>query len=203
MFGRNRLRPVADFDFDLAEGWFGVNEEDKTWPARIAEKAGAPAEVRDALVSELATVAGRIGELGLNDGAARSLVWVPPVAPDHVRCILSMRLGPAPDGGPEAYRAELAADEGRREPGERYELVQTWDSPIDAGRMLGAYNVITFTDLLEETPRTEARTVFGVFPTGCSQMFEFVFTTRDLDGFPDLVDVTSRWVSSLTVELEP
>ncbi|HEY0249372.1 MAG TPA: hypothetical protein VGC45_14045 [Gryllotalpicola sp.] len=203
IFGKKRLRPVADFNFDLEEGWFGVNPDDASWPARIADSAGAQgAAARDALVSQLTSLAGRVRELGLGDGAARSLVWIPTTAPDHVRCILSMRLGPSFEGGPAAYQAHLAADEGRREPGERYEVVETWANDGGAGPTVGAYNVITYTDLLREEPRTEARTLFGVFPEDCSQMFEFVFTTTDLDGFDDIVSVTAHWVSTLTVELE-
>lgn len=202
IFGAKKPKPIADFDMELVDGWHFVDTEDARWPTNLAAEAGTAGATHGDLIGQLAAIAARVKQIGADRDGARSMVWIPEDASDRVRCVLSFRVTQLYEGGPSAYEAYLAADEGRREPGQRYEIVQTWHGNGPIGPVVGAYNLITYTDLLEELPRSEARTMFGVFPTGASQMFEFVYTSDDLDGFADIVDVTSHWVSTLTVELD-
>ncbi|GAA4191059.1 hypothetical protein GCM10022288_21330 [Gryllotalpicola kribbensis] len=202
IFGTKKPRPIADFDMGLVDGWQWVDTEDARWPDQLAADLGLTGAERQNLSGQLGAVAARVKEIGADRDGAGSLVWIPPQDQARVRCVLSFRLTNPYEGGPGAYEGYLAADEGRREPGRRYDIVQTWRGTAPIGDVVGAYNVITYTDLLEDAPRSEARTLFGVFPTGASQMFEFVFTSDDLDGFTDMVERTSEWVATLTVELE-
>jgi hypothetical protein len=195
-------KPIADFDMDLVDGWHFVDTADARWAAQLAAELATEAPAREAVAGQLAAIAARVKEVGADRSGARSMVWIPPREPFRVRCLLSFRVTSAFEGGPSAYEGYLAADEGRREPGQRYEIVQTWSNSAPVGQIVGAYTLITYTDLLDDAPRSEARTMFGVFPDGASQMFEFVFTSDDLDGFADMVEVTSAWVSTLTVELD-
>jgi len=198
---------ILDFDFNVTTGWYGVDLDPAAtsrWAVDLSQDVvgdSGDADERTELRGELQGVRDRLVTIG--DPYMRAAVLIPAGERARVRCVLAFRIT-EPDYGadPVRYEQELAADAGHVQPGERFDIVKTWNVPVNAGLAVGAYDLITYTDPGAEYGRTEGRTVIGVFPSGSSQIIEFVFTTAEPASFSDLVDVSMACVATLTVTLE-
>ncbi len=204
VFGMKRKRrSIADFDFDVRDGWYPVDLESdsgREWLDTLVREVAPELAQRDLVRAELAAVRERL--LAAADPRLTAAVYLPPGEPAHVKCVLAFRTTELSDtDSPESYLAALDEDEERSGPGERYNIVKTWTVRIDAGLAVGAYNLITYTDPGDAFGRPEARVVIGVFVDGAAQMLEFIFTTQDIAGFDDFVDMAMGCVATLTVEL--
>ncbi|AYG03073.1 hypothetical protein [Gryllotalpicola protaetiae] len=199
LFGKARPRPIADFDMGLDPGWQGVDAGSQDWPASVAGALGLTAAQREPLEYQLGVIQSRVAEL--DELGSQSLVWIPETAPDHVRCTLTMAIRPRHDAGPESYAAVLAAEEADGTIEQSYDVVRSWTAEVDAGPMACAYYLITYAPGGEEVPHSEARAVYRVFPPQSSEDFEIVFSTQDLADFADFVEVTTNYLTTLTVVL--
>ena len=80
-------------------------------------------------------------------------------------------------------------------------LFDTWQHPAPAGTVAGVHQVVEYLAPGIEEGWVEARTVFGVFPPGSTEMVHFTFTTADLAAFGDMPAETESIVASLSIEL--
>lgn len=202
MFGRKSAekRPVVGLDMDLGDGWYDIEFGNPNWPAEVADAVAAAPDEREALRSHLADKQ----ESFENVAATGAMVWVliRPEAPGRSICTMSYGVSPVGEVTPDAYERSLAADEGRREPGVRYDAVRTWQVDIAAGIAVGAYNLLGHVSLTHDGVASEERTQYCVFPSRSSDAIEITFSTFELDQFDDFVAQTMEWVASLEVELE-
>lgn len=204
MFGKSKRKlRVADFDIGLRQGWhmvaLDVGERDQ-WPAECAESVTDDAEKRALLRDELYALQQHQIEIGMPQGSV--LVWVPDAETPRVKCILNMLLTDVEDGKtPQDYEDEFKRADRESAPNEQLEIIDTFQVKVDVGIAAGAYDVITYTESDGED-RVVARCGMGVFMPNCSQIFEFIFTTQDISGFDDFVDMAVGTVATLTVEFE-
>lgn len=202
MFGRKSAapRPIVDLDMQLGDGWYDIEFDNPQWPDELARTVAESPEQREALRAHLAIMQSSHASLA----ALGAGVWVllRPDVPGRSICTLSYGVSPKGDATTDAYEQMLASDEGHREPGVRFDVVRTWQVDIDAGVAVGAYNLIGYADLSYDGVASEERTLFGVFPTGSSDVIEITFKTLAIDAFDDFVAQTMAWVSTLEVELE-
>ncbi|MBC7402894.1 MAG: hypothetical protein H7279_06930 [Microbacteriaceae bacterium] len=203
MFGSKALnRVITDFDIGIPENWHLVDLADSTaaeW-ARATSSALATTDTsRIALSERLKAVFESLA--GLGQPGLSAAVWVR--APDSgvVDAILGIRMAQLDDGmDSAAYLAGLEEDEGRAQPGERYQVVQTWTTPIDAGLAVGAYNRISHLELGGDRVDVEERTVIAVFPPKSSQVIECVFTTAVPGTYDDIILETMAHVATMRIE---
>lgn len=202
MFGRKSTapRPIVDLDMQLGDGWYDIEFENPQWPNDLARSVAQSLEEREALKDHLAIMQrshAKVAALGAG-------VWVllRPDVPGRSICTLSYGVSPKGDATADAYEQMLASDGGRHEPGVHFDIVRTWQVDIDAGVAVGAYNLIGYADLAYDGVASEERTLFGVFPTGSSDVVEITFKTLARDAFDNFVAQTVAWVSTLEVELE-
>jgi hypothetical protein len=80
-------------------------------------------------------------------------------------------------------------------------LFDTWQHPAPAGTVAGVHQVVEYLAPGIEEGWVEARTVFGVFPPGSTEIVHFTFTTADLAAFGDMPAETESIVASLSIEL--
>jgi len=213
MFGLGkRTRAIADYDFNVGDGWHGVDfdrDDSPRWAEDLVQdvesgRASPSSEAeRTALLAELRDVRIRLIAAQVEQPGMLAAIQIPADDRPHVACVLVWRItNRQDDQTAETYQAALDADEGVRTPGERYDIVTTWAIAVDVGVAVGAYNVITYTDPGEAIGRTEARAVITVFVDKSSQIIEFVFTTQDLATYDDMVELSMGSIASLTVQLE-
>ncbi|GAA4178240.1 hypothetical protein [Gryllotalpicola koreensis] len=199
LFGKSKSRPIADFDMGLDEGWQGVDATSAEWVSDVVGALPLTEAQRAPLEYQLGVIRDRVAEL--DEEGTQSLIWIPGDAPDHVKCTMTMAIRPRFDGGPEAYAAQLAAEESNGTIEQSYDVARTWTAEVGAGPMACAYFLITYAPD-GEVPHSEARTVYRVFPPGSSEDFEVVFSSQDLADFADLVETTTNYMSTVTFELE-
>jgi hypothetical protein len=213
MFGLGkRTRAIADYDFNVGDGWHGVDfdpEETPRWAEDLAQEVEStraePSNDREraGFLADLKAMRTRLIAARIEQPGMLAAIQVPVDVPLHIKCALVWRITNLEAGQtPQSYQAALDADEGSRTPGERYDIVTTWMIAVEVGVAVGAYNVITYTDPGEAIGRTEARTVITVFVDKSSQVLEFVFTTQDLATYDDMVELSKASIASLTVQLE-
>jgi hypothetical protein len=201
MFGRKSAepRPIVDLDMQIGDGWYDIEFDDPNWADEVARTVAETPEQRDALQKHLAIMQ----DSHANLAAMGAGVWVllRPDVPERSICTLSYGVSPKGDATPDAYEQMLASDDGHREPGVRFDVVRTWQVDIDAGVAVGGYNLIGYADLMYDGVASEQRTLFGVFPTGSSDVIEVTFKTLVNDAFDNFVEQTMAWVATLEVEL--
>ena len=203
MFGSKALnRVITDFDIGIPENWHLVDLADSTaaeW-ARATSSALATTDTsRIALSERLKAVFESLA--GLGQPGLSAAVWVRDPDSGVVDAILGIRMAQLDDGmDSAAYLAGLEEDEGRAQPGERYQVVQTWTTPIDAGLAVGAYNRISHLELGGDRVDVEERTVIAVFPPKSSQVIECVFTTAVPGTYDDIILETMAHVATMRIE---
>jgi len=202
MFGRNRKpRPIVDLDMPaLGDEWYYVEvDRGAEWAEELARTIATTPEDRGSLAADLEIVAQ--SQAALAAQGAGSWVLLRPDAPGRSIATMTYGVSEAGDTTPDAYEQMLASDEGHREPGVRIDQVRTWQVSIAAGVAVGAFNLLSVSDLVADGVMSQARTLFGVFPTGSSDVVEIGFTTDEIDQFDDFVTLTQGYVDSLVVEL--
>lgn len=184
----------------LGDGWYDIEFDNPNWGEEVAREAAQTSEERGALAARLKIVQ----ESHANVAATGAALWVllRPEFPGRSICTMSYGVSPRGDATPDAYEQMLASDEGRREPGVRFDVVRTWQVGIEAGVSVGAYNLIGHASLNYDGVASEQRTLFCVFPTGSSDAVEISFSTLEATAFDDFVAQTMAWVATLEVELE-
>jgi hypothetical protein len=203
MFGSKTLnRVITDFDIGIPTNWHLVDLAESTskeW-ARATSSALATTDAgRIALSERLAAVFESL--VGLGQPGLSAAVWVRDPDSGIVDAILGIRMAQLDDGmDSAAYLAGLEEDEGRAQPGERYQVVQTWTTPIEAGLAVGAYNRITHLELGGDRIDVEERTVIAVFPPRSSQVIECVFTTAVPGTYDDIILETMAHVATMRIE---
>lgn len=203
MFGSKALnRVITDFDIGIPENWHLVDLADSTsteW-ARATSTALATTDASRIALSERLTAVfeslSALGQPGLS-----AAVWVRDPDSGVVDAILGIRMAQLDEGmDSAAYLAGLEEDDGRAQPGERYQVVQTWTTPIEAGLAVGAYNRITHLELGGDRVDVEERTVIAVFPPKSSQVIECVFTTAVPGTYDDIILETMAHVATMRIE---
>ncbi|MHC5797725.1 hypothetical protein ACVXZ4_16370 [Lacisediminihabitans sp. FW035] len=203
MFGSKALnRVITDFDIGIPENWHLVDLADSTsaeWARATSTALATTDESRIALSERLKTVFESLAALG--QPGLSAAVWVRDPDSGVVDAILGIRMAQLDEGmDSAAYLAGLEEDEGRAQPGERYQVVQTWTTPIDAGLAVGAYNRITHLELGGDRVDVEERTVIAVFPPKSSQVIECVFTTAVPGTYDDIILETMAHVATMRIE---
>lgn len=203
MFDANRRdRVIADFDIGLPEGWHQVDlaaAPGVIWARELAQQLATTSAARTSLTERLHAVHGSL--VRMQDPMMTSAVWIRDPDSGRVDSVLGFRMTDLDEGqNEETYLAELAEDEGRVEPGTRYQAVQTWTVPIDAGLAVGAYNLISHSELGDEETQLEERTVIGVFPPHSTQFIECIFTAESPGTYEDIIQDTMKIAASITVE---
>lgn len=203
MFGRKNLnRVIIDFDIGIPANWHLVDLSESTasaWGQATSVELATTDAGRLALAARLEAVFASLTELG--QPGLSAAVWVRGPDSGVVDAILAIRMAQLDVGTDSAaYLAGLEADEGRAEPGERYQTVQTWTTPIEAGLAVGAYNRIAHTKLDADRIDVEERTVITVFPPRSSQVIECVFTTAAPGTYDDIILETTAHVATMRIE---
>ncbi|KQV07161.1 hypothetical protein [Leifsonia sp. Root112D2] len=204
MFDANRRdRVIADYDIGLPESWYQVDLEAApgvVWARGLAQQLAATASARTSLTERLQAVHGSL--VRIQDPSMTAAVWIRDPDSGRVDSVLGFRLTDLAEGqDEETYLAELAEDDGRIEPGTRYQAVQTWTVPVAAGLAVGAYNLISHTELGDEETQLEERTVIGVFPPHSTQFVECIFTAETPGTYEDIIQDTMKIAASISVEL--
>jgi hypothetical protein len=204
MLGAKRNnRIIADYDIGLTDDWHPLDLDPETsaaWPEELAGKVAPTDEARASLVERLTGVQETMRRMSAPQ--LSYAVWIPEPATGELASILAFGLVELVDGqGPEEYLATLTADEGRTEPGMEFREVRTWQTQVEAGLAIGAYNVIAHTDLGAEV-RLEERTAIGVFPPRSKEMIECIFIAQSPESYDDIVEQTMSLARTISVELE-
>lgn len=195
---------VTDLDVGFEDGWYQVDLDEKSgrhWGRSLGEALGTDRAARKSLVADLGALRDSIRRSATPGMTAA--VWVSAPETGQVDAFVGFTLNVIDDAdGPDEYRALLEADDARSEAGVRFLNVQVWESEIDAGHVVGAYNLIEHQELGEGVKEQKERTVIGVFPPRSKEMVEFVFSAARLDSFDDIIRDTMVIVSSMRLELE-
>ncbi|WP_331901784.1 hypothetical protein [Lacisediminihabitans sp.] len=120
-----------------------------------------------------------------------------------IGCLLTTsRVELGPDDTPDSFETMLTDSVRRLAPGSRTRAAETWQVDSPAGRTVGLLHRIEYRLLEADEGWIELRAMFGVFPTGCSEMVTFTFTVSDLGTFGDMRAETQQIVDTLRVTTE-
>lgn len=202
-------RVIADFSVDVPEHWYrvptGTEVAGRTWARELAARLTTEQAATSALTAHLDSL--REWTLRLEKPGMTSAVYVP--QPDFGRAsallgfeVSDIALESSPGAPAASYLADLQAEAASASAGMTVRSFDSWREPVDAGELVGAHSVLAHGSLLEGEGGLEERCVYGVFPTNCAEMVQFVFSTRDFSAFGSMPEETQAIVSTLRVSLE-
>lgn len=198
------LSDITDFGVGLPDGWHPLPlgaEVPGVWAGELGERLCPEPDHREALVAELELARVRLASFA--SPTLTAAVWVP--APESGRPAAAVVFELTDLGEvdtPDGYERQLAAYADHQEPGLSYYSVQTWREAVDAGPLVGSYNLVSHFDPEAGLGALEERVVIGVFPANAAQFVQFIFSAENIGTFVNMPQQTQDFVSTLTVTLE-
>jgi hypothetical protein len=199
---------IIDYDFDVPTDFYPVpldaaEDVDSTrWALGVVDDvaltAANPGNPGD-IVEELVELRTRL--LGLQNPWLTAAVSVRPEKYLTIGALLMVQqLAMDDDDGPDGFEQLARQESERMRPGARSRDLTIWRDEIPAGELVGLYQRIEFTEPGQPEGQLSERTMFGVFPTGSSDMLQFTFTSDDFAAFGDMRAETQAIVATLSVK---
>ncbi len=198
------LRDIVDFSVGLGPTWHAMPlaGDAREWAKGLAAGLTEDEVARTTLTDELVFAQGRLA--GMGRSTLRAAVWIPFPETGRAGAALVFELTPVSTvGDPDGFEAFLEGAASREIDGQSYYSVRTWRSEVDAGPLVGAYDLIAHDGLTSDGgDLLEERVVIGVFPPGTTDFVQFIFSAENLGVFTNMPQETQDMVASLQITTE-
>jgi len=199
------LHEVTEFAVGLPDGWYPMplDVDSAEWSAGLASSLTADASVVTRLAAELRGAQETV--VSMDDPLVRAAVWVDSPETGHADAVMVFSLAELSDtGSPDDYEQFLLSYRDRGDADGLFYSVSTWRSEVDAGPVVGSYNLIAHSDEQGDLLGSylEERVVIAVFPPRAAQCVQFIFSAQGLGSFRNAPEETQGIVAGLRVTLD-